>query len=60
MVTIDSIPERRKFIIKENYENVSYLIIHDHHLIKDSRVITLTSQTAIFGIFDSARTDSIF
>ena len=31
---IDSIPERLKFLIKENYENTTNLIIHDHHLIK--------------------------
>ena len=35
------IPERWKFIIKENYKNASNLIIHDHHLINGSRVIIL-------------------
>ena len=30
-----------KIIMKENYENATNLIIHDHHLIKGSRVITL-------------------
>ena len=34
---VDSIPERWKFIIKENCENASNMIIHDHHLIKGSR-----------------------
>ena len=38
---VDSIPERWKFVIKENYENATNLIIHDHHLIKGSRVLTL-------------------
>ena len=38
---IDSIPQRRKIIIKENYENAINLIIHDHHLDKGPRVITL-------------------
>ena len=43
---VDSIPERWKFVIKENYENATNLIIHDHHLIKDSRVITLDKLTS--------------
>ena len=38
---MDSIPERWKYIIKENYENATNMILHDHHLIKGSRVITL-------------------
>ena len=38
---LDSIPERWKFIIKENYENATHLIIHDHDLIKGSKVMTL-------------------
>ena len=37
----ESIPERWKVIIKENYENATNLIVHDHHLVKSSRVITL-------------------
>ena len=44
---VDSIPQRWKIIIKENYENVINLIIHDHHLVKDSRVITLDKLTSI-------------
>ena len=28
---VDSIPERWKFVIKENYENATNLIIQDHH-----------------------------
>ena len=28
---VDSIPERWKFIIRENYENATNLIIQDHH-----------------------------
>ena len=43
---VDSILERWKFIIKKNYENATNLIIHDHHLIKDSRVITLDKLTS--------------
>ena len=45
MQLIDSIPGRWTFIIKENYENDTNLIIHDHHLIKGSRVITLDKLT---------------
>ena len=33
--------QRWKIIIKESYENTTNLIIHDHHLVKGSRVITL-------------------
>ena len=39
---VASIPERWKFIIKEEYENTTNLTIHDQHfqhLIKGSRVI---------------------
>ena len=37
---IDSIPERWKFIIKENYENATILFIHEaHHLIISIKVI---------------------
>ena len=43
---IDSIPERWKFNIKENYQNTTNLIIHGHHLIKGSRVITLDKLAA--------------
>ena len=43
---IDYIPEKWKFIIKENYENATNLIIHDHHLIKGSRVTTLDKLTS--------------
>ena len=35
---VDSIPEKWKFIIKENYENATSLIIYDNHLNKGSRV----------------------
>ena len=34
------------FIIKGNYENVTNLIIHDHHLIKGSRIIALDKLTS--------------
>ena len=43
---MDSIPERWKYIIKENYENATNMILHDHHLIKGSRVITLDKLTS--------------
>ena len=43
---VDSIPERWKFFTKENYENAINLIIHDHHSIKGSRVITLDKLTS--------------
>ena len=42
---IDSIPQRWKIIIKGNYENATNLIIHDHHLVKGSRVITIDKLT---------------
>ena len=38
---IDPISERWKFINKEKFENATNHIIHDHHLIKSSRVATL-------------------
>ena len=52
---IDSIPQRWKTIIKENYENPTNLIIHDHHLVKHSRVITLDklTSTEIYSILIS-------
>ena len=34
-----------KIIIKESYENATNPIIHDHHLVKGSRVITLDKLT---------------
>ena len=43
---IDSVPHRRKTIITENYENAINLIIHDHHSVKGSRVITLDKLTS--------------
>ena len=43
---IDSIPQRWKIIIKEKYENATNLIIHYHHLVKGSRVITLDKLTS--------------
>ena len=52
---IDSIPQRWKIIIKENYENAINLIIDDHHLVKGSRVITLVklTSTEIYSILIS-------
>ena len=49
----ESIPERWKVIIKENYENVTNLIVHDHHLVKSSRVITLDKLTYILIYIDT-------
>ena len=42
----DSIPEKRKFIIKKNIEVAANFISHNHHLIKGSRVITLDKLTS--------------
>ena len=51
---IDSIPQTWKIIIKESYENAINLIIHDHHLVKGSRVIsTELTSTEIYAIFIS-------
>ena len=30
-----------EYIFKENFENATDVIIHDHHLVKGSRLITL-------------------
>ena len=53
--SIDSILEKWKFFIKENYKNAINLIIHVHHLIKGSRVITLDklTSTGIYSILIS-------
>ena len=52
---VDSIPQRGKIIIKENYENATNLNIYDHHLVKRSRVITLDelTSTEIYSILIS-------
>ena len=42
---INSISQRWKIIIKKNYKIATNLIIHDHHLVKGSRVITLDKLT---------------
>ena len=49
---ISAIPEGRKFIIKETHESKTNLIVHDHHVIKDSRILTLNklSSTEIYAI----------
>ena len=55
---IDSIPKRWKFIVKEHYENATNLIIHDHHLVKGSKVITvdkLTSTEIYFILISKAQ-----
>ena len=43
---IHSISERWQFIIKENYDNATNLIIHNNYLIKYSRVIALDKLTS--------------
>ena len=43
---INSIPERWKFIIKENYGNATKFTFHNHQLIKGSSVITLDKLTS--------------
>ena len=50
---VDSIRGRCKFIIRENY--ATNMIIHNHHLIKGSRVITLDklTSTKIYSILIS-------
>ena len=52
---VDSIPERWKIIIKQNYENATNLIIHDHYSIKGSRILTLhkLTSTEIYSILIS-------
>ena len=52
---IGSIPERWKFIIKENYENATNFIIHDNHLIRGLREISLDklTSTEIYSILIS-------
>ena len=52
---IYSIPEIYKFTIKENSGNATNLIIHDRHLIKGSRAITLDklTSTKIYSILIS-------
>ena len=43
---IDLIPQRWKIIIKGKYEDATNLVIHDHYLVKGSRVITLDKLTS--------------
>ena len=52
---ISAIPEGWKFIIKETHESTTNLIIHDHHVIKGSRILTLDklSSTKIYAILIS-------
>ena len=52
---ISAIPEGWKFIIKETHESTTNLIIHDHHVIKGSRILTLDklSSTEIYAILIS-------
>ena len=35
-----------EYIFKENFENATNVIIHDHHLVKRSRLITLDKVTS--------------
>ena len=50
---IDSIPQRWKIIIKENYENAINLIIHDHHLGSRSISLDKLTSTEIYSILIS-------
>ena len=52
---IGAIPEGWEFIIKETHESATNLIIHDHHVIKGSRILTLDklSSTKIYAILIS-------
>ena len=52
---ISAIPEGWKFIIKETHESVTYLVIHYHHVINGSRILTLDklSPTEIYAILIS-------
>ena len=52
---ISAIPEGWKCIIKETHESTTNLIIHDHHVIKGSRILTLDklSSTDIYCILTS-------
>ena len=46
MATINRLYSTKiKIIIKESYENATNPIIHDHHLVKGSSVITLDKLT---------------
>ena len=46
MATINRLYSTKiKIIIKESYENATNPIIHDHHLVKGSRVIALDKLT---------------
>ena len=49
---ISAIAEGWKFIIKETHESTTNLIIHDHHVIKGSRILTLNklSSTEIINL----------
>ena len=47
MVTINRFTSRKmEYIFKENFENATNVIIHDHHLVKRSRLITLDKVTS--------------
>ena len=52
---ISAIPERWKFLIKKTHESTTNLIIHDHHVIKGSRILTLDklASTEIYSILFS-------
>ena len=52
---ISAIPEAWTFIIKKTHESTTNLIIHDHHVIEDSRILALDklSFTEIYTILIS-------
>ena len=50
-----AIPEGWRFIIKQTHESTTNLIIHDHHVIKERRILILNklSSTEIYAILIS-------
>ena len=47
MITIkQTIPQKWKTLINQNPGNVSDLLIQDHHLIKEARILTLEKLTS--------------
>ena len=58
---INSIPEKRKLTIKQSSSDAKNLIIHDHHLIKDSRILILEKLTSkeLYQILISSRTNKV-
>ena len=59
---ISAIPERWKFIIKETHESTTNLIIHDCHVIKGSRILTLNklSSTELISKFQNKPSSNFY